>query len=119
MSDKKWAIQQMLDGKIVVVDGKAFKYSYAYAEFYQIAGDCMGVVDVNCLPKDGYTLYEGNGFLSNYFKLLSFFSEKVELPREIDIRELEDEDVTDENIYRLAKEINEIIKYLKAKEDKA
>lgn len=116
MSDKKWAIQEMMDGKTVVVDGKAFKYSYA--EFYQITNDCMGVVNVNHLPKDGYTLYERNGFLGNYFKLLSFFSEKVELPREIDIRELEDENVTDENIYRLAIEINQIIKYLRAKEEK-
>ena len=55
--DKKWAIQQMLDGK-KVLQGESTILRYCYGEFYQVAGDCMGAVEINSLPKGGYTLYE-------------------------------------------------------------
>lgn len=112
--DKKWAIQQMLDGK-KVLQGESTILRYCHGEFYQVAGDCMGAVEINSLPKGGYTLYEE--------------PEKVELPEpkiynaftkspENDFLEDDYQDRLGDEVHENRKYINQIIKNLKAKENR-
>ena len=109
--DKKWAIQQMLDGAIVTKNGVyGARFNHNTFKFEWVNQDCSGnELSVNELDDHGWYFYKE--------------PDEVKLPEEVNITKLKEDNgemntgLQSGALYVLERQ-NEIIKYLKAEAKK-